>query len=93
MSPIIVIVLLLIGLLGAFFLMTELGTAQAATGGATQGLLATYAPLGIKILMVIMVLFTVYYIVDVIKTSARERKAAERKAKALEARERPYKPL
>ena len=92
MSPIIVIVLILTGLIGAYFLMGELNAAQLATGGATSGAVANYSTLAIKILMAIMALYAIYYVVDVIKTSARERRAVERKKKMLEAREKGYKP-
>jgi len=91
MNPIIVIVLILLGLIGAYFLMTELTAAQVATGSATNGPLAQYSTLAIKVLMAVMVLYAIYYIVDVIKTSARERRASERKKKMLEAREQSYK--
>ena len=90
MSPIIVIVLICVGLLGAFFLMSELTTAQLATGASPNTPLATYSVTAIKILMIVMVLYAIYYIVDVIKTSIRERKAADHKAKILEARERSH---
>ena len=91
MKPIIFIVLIFVGLLSAFFLQDQLTTAQVATGGATNGASANYTSLAIKILMVIMVLYAIYYVVDVIKTSARERRALERKKKMLEAREESYK--
>ena len=92
MSPMIVIVLICLGLIAAYFLMTELTAAQVATGGSPDGALANYSTMAIKILMAIMVLYAIYYVVDVIKTSISERKARERKAKALAAKERSYTP-
>ena len=40
MSPLIVMVLIGLGLIGAYFLMTELGAAQIATGGSPDSALA-----------------------------------------------------
>lgn len=90
MNPLIVMVLIGLGLIGAYFLMSELGAAQIATGGSPDSALANYSVTAIKFLMVVMVLYAIYYVVDVIKTSIRERKARERKARALEAKERSY---
>jgi hypothetical protein len=74
MNPIIVITLLLLGIGGAYFLMINLGDAQVAAGGTANPLLTNYGALACKILIVVLLLYMIYYIADVIKTSAQQRK-------------------
>ena len=87
MNPVIIIVLIILGLLGAYLLLTELGPAQLATGTFTNPTANTYTNLAIKIIILIVILYAVYYVVDVFRTSARERKSKARKTQERKARE------
>lgn len=78
MNPILVIFLLLVGIGGAYFLMTNIGQAQIDAGGAVNPALTNYGSLAAKVLMAVLVLYAIYYIVDVFKTSAAQRKEKER---------------
>jgi hypothetical protein len=74
MNPIIVITLILLGIGGAYFTMLNLGDAQVAAGNSVNPMLTNYGVLVCKILIGVLLLYGIYYIVDVVKTSARQRK-------------------
>lgn len=74
MNPIVVIVLILLGIGGAYFTMISLNDAQVAAGGAANPLLTNYGTLACKILIGVLILYGIYYVVDTIKTSMQQRK-------------------
>lgn len=74
MNPLIVITLILLGIGGAYFTIINLADAQVAAGGAANPMLTNYGILISKILIGVLIVYGIYYIVDAIKTSVRERK-------------------
>lgn len=74
MNPIIIITLLLLGIGGAYFTMINLGDAQVAAGGVVNPLLTNYGTLACKILIAVLLLYGLYYIMDVVKNSVQQRK-------------------
>ena len=73
MNPIVVITLILLGIGGAYFLLINLGAAQVEAGSAPNEMLTNYGALAAKILIGVMVLYGIYYVVDVIKTALKKR--------------------
>lgn len=74
MSPVVVIILILLGIGAAYFTMSSLADAQIAAGSAANPMLTNYATLACKILIGVLLLYAIYYIVDTIKTSIQQRK-------------------
>ena len=72
MNPVIVIILILLGIGGAYFVMTNLAEAQVAAGGAANAALTTYGVLAAKVLMAVMVLYGLNIVTS--KTTAAQRK-------------------
>ena len=91
MNPLVIIIFIILGLLGVYLLMTELGTAQSATGAVSNSTSASLTTWAINILMAVMILYAIYYVAEVIKNSSRERRKKERKKQDREAREAPRK--
>ncbi len=69
MNPIIVVTLILLGIGGCYFTMINLADAQVAAGGAVNPMLTNYGALVCKVLIGVLLLYGIYYIVDVVKTS------------------------
>jgi len=87
MNPLVIVVLIVLALLGAYLLLIELAPAQLATGTFTNPIITSSTNLAIKILIAVVILYAIYYVVDVFKTSTRERKDKARRAQERKARE------
>jgi hypothetical protein len=78
MHPIVIVFLIFVALGSAYFLMTNLEASQVAATGAANHAVTMYGSLAIKILMVAVVLYTIYYVVESVRSALHKRKAINR---------------
>lgn len=78
MHPIVIIFVIFVALGAAYFLMTNFSDAQTAASGTANTLIGIYGTLFAKILIAIVLLYGLYYIVDVFRSAALQRKAKAR---------------
>lgn len=78
MNPVIVIILILLGIGGAYFVITNLADAQISVNGVDNAALTTYGILAAKVLIAVLILYGICYIVAAFKTAAAQRKMKER---------------
>lgn len=78
MHPVVIVVLIFVALGSAYFLLTNLESAQVTATGVANEAITTYGSLALKILIAAVVLYAVYYVVETVRASLQQRKAINR---------------
>lgn len=78
MHPIVIVALIFVAIGCAYFMLTNLESAQMAASGAANNAITTYGAIALKVLIAVIILYGIYYVVEVVRTALMQRKALQR---------------